>query len=84
MELIKFGYSLKNIPLPSKARYLKCLIDKVESVIRRMRFKAHFFSKSKDDNDTGDLSDDINNFGFKSTNSPPQNEHLNAFEADMY
>ena len=26
----------------------------------------------------------VDNFGFKSVRAPPKNEHLNAFEADLY
>ena len=43
MENIYFNYSLKNIPVPSRIYYKLQLIDKIESVIKRMRWKAHFF-----------------------------------------
>ena len=43
MEKIYFNYSLKNFPVPSRAPYKLRLIDKIESVIKRMRCKAHFF-----------------------------------------
>ena len=43
MEKVNFNYSLKNIPIPSNNLYLKTLIDKVSSLIRRMRWKAYFF-----------------------------------------
>ena len=41
MEMKSFGYSLKNIPIPSKRKYLKCMVEKVESFIKRSRWKAH-------------------------------------------
>ena len=43
MEKIYFNYSLKNIPVPSRTSYKLQLIDKIESVIKRMPWKAHFF-----------------------------------------
>ena len=39
---VNFGDSLKNIPIPSNQFYLKCMIDKIESLIGRIRWKAHF------------------------------------------
>jgi hypothetical protein len=83
MEKKNFGYSLKNIPNPSKKTYLKCLIDKVENVIRRMRWKAFHFEHS-DKNDEAEEEGTYENFGFKSTKSPPKNDNLSAFESDMY
>ena len=43
MEAIDFGYSMKNIPITSKHRYKLKLTEKVESVLKRMRWKANFF-----------------------------------------
>ena len=43
MEAKNLGYSLKNIPIPGKQHYLKSVIDKVESLIIRLRWKAPFF-----------------------------------------
>ena len=40
-----FGYLLKNIPIPTKSRYLKGMVERVESFIRRLRWKAYFFCK---------------------------------------
>ena len=36
-------YSFINIPTPTKMSYQLALIEKVESVIKRKRWKAHFF-----------------------------------------
>ena len=41
-----FCYSMKNIPLPLKNAYLKRLIEKVESVLKRMRWKAFSFDQN--------------------------------------
>ena len=43
MDKIQFNYSLKNIGLPKHYQYQKRLIDKMESVIQRMRWKAYYF-----------------------------------------
>ena len=43
MGKINYNYSLKNIPTSSITSYQLKLIEKVESVIKRMRWKAHFF-----------------------------------------
>ena len=45
MESKILRYSLKNIPIPSKANYLKSMMDKVGNFIKRIRWKAHFFDK---------------------------------------
>ena len=47
MERKNFKYSLKNIPVPSEDNYMKTMISKVESLLRRMRWKAFFFDKKK-------------------------------------
>lgn len=76
---INLGYSLKNIPIHSAKTYRTHLIDKVESVIRRMRWKAHFFLKgTAQDSERGNQ-----HYGFKSRASAPPVLELKAFEADL-
>ena len=70
---------MKNIPLPPKNSYLKRLIEKVESVIKRMRWKAFFFDQNSDDKEH--VTDE--KFGFKSRKCPPQNDEMDKFEADL-
>ena len=43
MRQFRLDYPLKNIPIPSRDNYLRNWIEKVESVLKRMRWKAHFF-----------------------------------------
>ena len=43
MEKKYFNYLLKIIPVPSRTSYKLQLIDKIESVMKLMRRKAHFF-----------------------------------------
>ena len=77
MNARNFGYSLQNIPTPSKSWYVKSMMEKVESFLKRVRWKAHFFDNPREDTET-------ENYGFKSNTTPPQNEHLNPFENDLY
>ena len=81
MEPIRFNYSMKNIPIPSKNAYLKRLIEKVENVIKRMRWKAFFFERNEDE-DQDELNDDQNSqnhkYGFKSRKCPPQIEDMES------
>jgi len=79
MEKINFNYSLKNIPIPSNNQYLKCLLDKLNSFVRRIRWKAFFFDNKVEKNENI-----IENFGFKSELSPPRCKDLIAFENDLY
>ena len=69
------GYSLKNIPIPTKQHYLNSIIDKVESFITRLRWTEYFFEKPHQGN-----SNNSTNFGFKSNVTPPQNDRLTPFE----
>ena len=78
MEQKNLGYSLKNIPIASKHSFVKRLLEKTESFLRKLRWKALFFEKP-------DLKgENIETYGFKSNKAPPQMEHLNAFENDVY
>ena len=42
-----FNYSLRNIPITSEKLYKKRLIEKLEDVTKRMRWKAHFFESGE-------------------------------------
>ena len=70
---------MKNIPLPTKDSYRKNLIFKLESFIKKIRWKVCFLDKNSESNEQLN-----NNFGFKSFITPPKNEHLKAFENDLY
>ena len=80
VEVKNLGYSLKNIiPIPTKQHYLKYMIDKVESFIARLRWKAYFFEKPDQCN-----SSNSTNFGYELNITPPQNEKLTPFENGLY
>ena len=78
LEAKDFGYSLKNIPIPSQGAYLKCLVEKIESLIIRMRYKVIFRENSNDVS-----LKTFNNYGFKSKKTPSQNELLKPFEDEL-
>ena len=44
MEKVNFDYSIKNIPIPSRNKYLLEHMEKIEMVTKRMRWKAIRFS----------------------------------------
>ena len=79
MERVNFSYSLKNIPIASKNAYLKNMIFKLGSFIKRIRWKAFFYEKSEIVPETI-----VDNFRFKSVRTPPKNKHFNAFETDLH
>ena len=60
MGRVNFNYSLKNIPLPNKDTCRKNLIQKVESFIKRIRWKAFFFERQCKHNDQATLILDLN------------------------
>ena len=97
MERINFGYSLKNIPIPPKNSYLKSLIDKSDSFIRRIRWLIFHYDRNNKDRTNNDrtnndrtntdgISDEgpKTSYGFPSERTPPQHAALKAFEADLY
>ena len=78
---LNIDYSLENIPIPSADSYKRRLIEKVESVIRRMRWKSFFFLKGSEE--VEDEGQENNNYGFKTKAYPPQVEELKPFENDL-
>lgn len=77
---MNLGYSLKNIPIPSIKEYKKALIEKVEHLVKRMRWKALFYLSDE----TPDDHSKKENFGLKSRKCPPKIDELRPFEDDMY
>ena len=79
MEAKNLGYSWKNVSIPTKQNYLKSMIDKVESFITRLRWKAYFFQKPDQCN-----SNNSTNFGFKPNVISQKNEKFTPFENGLY
>ena len=91
MNRITFGYTLKNIPIPSKISYIKCFICKYDDFSQRCRWKAYFFDKKQKDNNSqtnqSNLANDyakLETFGFPTENTAPYNNELAAFEQDVF
>ena len=78
MEKLSFNYALKNIPLPSQKSYKTKLIEKVEQVIKRMRWKAAFLDKKEEELGRPEK------FGFKTRTCPPQVKEMIPFENDLF
>ena len=70
---VSLGYSCKNIPLAQPKTFLKCLIEKTESLLGRMRWKAFCFSNPEA------VPSAKETFGFKSTKSPKPLADLKEF-----
>ena len=79
MEKLDHNYSLKNISIQSNEWHLVKLTQKIESIVKRMRWRAHFFLPEK--HESGIRRAD---FGFKSKITPPQCEHMEAFEKELF
>ena len=93
MNTRNINYSLKNIPVPSQSAYLKCLVDKVESFVKRLRWRVFWYERklqaSENDNQpprnpAPEEEQIFNNYGFKSPKTPPANQHLREFKADLF
>ena len=69
---------MKNIPIPNKNTYKLKLIDKIEAVIKRMRWKMYWINNKNDDNTPSKET-----FGFKSRNTPPPCRELENLESDL-
>ena len=81
MEKIYFNYSLKNIPVLSSTSNKLQLIDKMESVIKRMRWKAHLFLNNNEKNKEEAKRE---TFGFKLKHHPGQLREVDNFEKDLF
>ena len=80
MDRINFGYSVKNIPISNERSYKLQLIDKIEAVIKRMRWKAAFHNGP---NERTSKDDKIETYGLKSAYCPRQIPELHPFESDL-
>ena len=76
MELVNLGHSTSDIPVPSKKVYLQMMINSVEKYIQNLRWKTLFFLNPIN-------RQEKNNFGFKSTKTPPAIPELKPFEDDL-
>ena len=78
MEKSEIKYSLKNIPIPPKESYQLNLIDKIEKLVERMKWRAFYYlNQQKRDNNIKEVS------GFKSKKKPPPCSDVIPFERDL-
>ena len=89
LKRIDFGYSLKNIPLPTLTAYRRRLIENTDKVIKRMRWRTLFFLQENECGEEGSGTEDEHKkdgketFGFKTRNCPPTIEELQEFEEEL-
>ena len=81
MERTKGSYSIKNILILSRNSYLKRVIEKIESVIKWMRWTAYFHENSK--NSSSYNNEHSSTLGLKTRKYPQQIEDLNFLETDL-
>ena len=55
MEKLKFDYSMKNIPVTTERSYLLKLIEQIEMVIKRMRWKVIYCDMKGNRNKTENI-----------------------------
>ena len=67
MEKSQSDYAYKSIPIPTEKNCKLQLMEKIELVIKRMRWKAHFYNEKKDvkENETQTIP---KTYGLKSLN----------------
>ena len=75
MDQVNFNYSLINFPSQNNDTQCKNLIKKVESFIKRIKWKAFFFERQRGDND-----ETTANFEFKLVKALPKNDNLIHFK----
>ena len=76
MEKLKFDYSMKNIPVTTERSYLLKLIEQIEMVIKRMRWKVIYCDMKGNNIKT-------ETYGLKRQKAPPPINELAAFENDL-
>ena len=69
---------MKSIPIRDKTPYYININEKIEGLIRRIRWKAHFFL-----NKTDQHMDKKETLGFKTSYYSPQVPELEPFEKDF-
>ena len=84
MERVNLGYSVKNIPTPSERTYKKQLVESIEAVIKRMRWKAIFFDPEQDATTRiTEETQEIETYGLKTARCPAKVNSMKKFEADL-
>ena len=75
MEKLKFDYSIKNIPVTTEKRYLLKLIEQIEMVVKRIRWKVIYCDMK------GSIKTET--YGLMSQKTPSPINELAAYENDL-
>ena len=78
MAKFNFGYSTNNIPIAAERQYKLKVVEKIEAVIKRMRWKGFYFEQ----NDTHSNSKNID-YGLANNKIPPPMKLLELFKKDL-
>ena len=78
MEKVNFGYSMKNIPIPSHQEFLLEFINSMEILVSILRWDSFFFLNPDKRPNAKETYD------FKSTKNAPKVKELGEFENQMY
>ena len=81
MEKVNCSYSLKNIPTPNERTYKLQLIEKIESFIKNLRWKAILFINNSKETTESCASGSV--YGLKSNKCPLQLKELIPFEGNF-
>ena len=74
MDHHDFGYSMKNVPLPSEKEYKLELLNSIHSFDNRMKWRAHHFLNPTVAKSTKET------YGLNTSNSPPPIKELKALQ----
>lgn len=81
MEKTNLNYSIKNIPIANNKHYKMVFLEKIESLVTRMRWKAFYF----DEQQNFDVKEKVQMhfYGLKSKKTAPRINDLEPFETDL-
>ena len=68
------------LPVKSNAPYTRKQMERIEDLIKRMRWSGFFFLKRDEETDGTETKE---TFGFRTRKCPPRAEELEAFEDDL-
>ena len=78
MDQVDFGYSMKNISIPSRKEYILRLTHSVSKFMNNLRWRAYFYLEPNEREPSKKET-----FGFKSLKPAPHVEQLDAFGEKM-
>ena len=83
MKRLDFDYSLKNIPVSNQHALMTKLFDETSKLVNRMRWKAHFYEKGKEENNEEHERKKFDRI-FPTRYSAPRSEKLAPFEHNLF